>query len=189
MTEVDWGWKLREAFDRLKTRYEHIGRKTGAPFLAIVYPPEAQEAVLKEWRTLAGTLADDFDMCTIDVLAVTMAVVAELGGENIVATMKDAMPGSDAQGELGVMWTDAVVAEVRRTALQPCSRRRIIVLENLAALFPAAGPRAVMQRLWDSEQSCLDGPVVVLIPGTLVEPRVYSFVNRRNEFMYRGDIM
>ena len=33
MTEVDWGWKLREATERVRTRYEHIGRKTGAAFL------------------------------------------------------------------------------------------------------------------------------------------------------------
>jgi hypothetical protein len=189
MTAVDWGWKLREAFERLKTRYEHIGRKTGAPFLAIVYPPEAHEAVLKEWRTLAGTLGDDYDICTIDVLDVTMAVVSDIGSESVVATIAAPMPGSDPQGELGSMWTDALATKVRQVAGESSDRKRVIVLENLAALHPAAGPRAVMQKLWDTEQSSLDGPVVVLIPGTLVEPRVYSFVDCREELMYRGDIL
>ena len=50
--QVDWQWKLREAVDTIRARYDQIGRKTGAPFLAIVYPPEAEAAVLKEWRVL-----------------------------------------------------------------------------------------------------------------------------------------
>jgi hypothetical protein len=50
---VDWGWKLREAVERLKTQYDHIGRKTGARFLGIVYPLEAEAAALKEWHTIA----------------------------------------------------------------------------------------------------------------------------------------
>ena len=50
---VDWSWKLREALERVKTRYDHIGRKTGDSFLAVIYPPEAEAAVLKEWKTLA----------------------------------------------------------------------------------------------------------------------------------------
>jgi hypothetical protein len=65
----------------------------------------------------------------------------------------------------------------------------VVVLERLAALYPATGPRAVMQALWDSEQSSLDGPVVVLIPGRIEEPRVYAFVNQQRELMYRGDIL
>ena len=40
----------REAIERIRSRYEHIGRKTGAPFLAVVYPAELETAVLKEWQ-------------------------------------------------------------------------------------------------------------------------------------------
>jgi hypothetical protein len=46
-----------------------------------------------------------------------------------------------------------------------------------------------MQRLWDQERSFLSGPVIVLIPGTLIERNVYSFLNQRDELMYRGDIL
>ena len=53
-------------------------------------------------------------------------------------------------------------------------------LERLAALYPAAGPRDVMQRLWDSAQSLLNGPVVVLIPGH-VDGIADLFIRRRNE--------
>lgn len=186
---VDWSWKLREAADRIKNRYEHIGRKTGAPFLAIVYPPQAEAAVLKEWRTLTGALGSEFDLRFIDVLQVTMQVVEDLGAENIVSAMTDPMPGSNPEVELGHMWVKTLAGKVRDNACSHDGRKVVVVLERLAALYPAAGPRAVMQELWDSEQRSLDGPVVVLIPGTLVEPRVYSFVDKQEEFMYRGDLL
>ena len=46
-----------------------------------------------------------------------------------------------------------------------------------------------MQQLWDSAQSALEGPVIVLIPGSLRGPRTYAFLDDRNEFMYRGDLL
>jgi len=65
----------------------------------------------------------------------------------------------------------------------------VIVLKSLAALYPVTGPQMLMQRLWDREQESLEGPVVFLIPGTLTEPRRYSFLNQEDEYMYRGDIL
>lgn len=186
---VDWEWKLREATDRLRTRYEHIGRKTGAPFLAVVYPPEAERSVLREWRTLAATLEPEFSVRTVDVLAVTSSVVAQFGAEPLVSSMTEPMPGSDPTSELGSMWTNAVAASVREAVSQPGEGRPIVVLKHLAALYPASGPRAVMQTLWDSDHASLDGPVVLLLPGVLIEARVYRFVGQVEEFMYRGDIL
>ena len=61
MTNPDWREKLQEGIERVRTRYDTIGRKTGAPFLAIVYPPEAEVAVFKEWRTLVSSLEAEFD--------------------------------------------------------------------------------------------------------------------------------
>ena len=49
----DWRRKIAEAAERVRTRYGHIGRKTGAPFLAVVYPPEVESAALREWHALA----------------------------------------------------------------------------------------------------------------------------------------
>lgn len=186
---VDWSWKLREALERVKSRYDHIGRKTGAPFLAVVYPPEAETAVLKEWKTLAGTLGAGFDVRTVDVLEVTSSVIDELGAENIVEVLTNPMPGSSPEAELGSMWARALAVRLEELAVDRGQGKPVVVLERLAALYPATGPRAVMQNLWDSEQQALDGPVVVLIPGTLVEARVYRFVDQREEFMYRGDIL
>jgi hypothetical protein len=186
---VDWSWKLREAVDRIRTRYDHIGRKTGAPFLAIVYPPEAEVAALREWRTLVGTLGSDFDVQTIDVLEVTSSVIDELGVENVVAVLTDPMPGACPESELGSMWASALAARVKEVATGRGQGKPVVVLERLAALYPATGPRALMQNLWDSQQQALEGPVIVLIPGTLVDARVYLFVDQREEFMYRGDIL
>ena len=113
---VDWSWKLRQAIESIKTRYDHIGRKTGAPFLAVVYPPEAEAAVLKEWRTLAGTLGSGFDVRTIDVLEVTSSVIDELGAENIVEALTNPMPGAVPESELGTMWVSAMAARVKEFA-------------------------------------------------------------------------
>ncbi len=187
--EVDWQWKIREAIERLKTRYDYIGRKTGAPFLAIVYPPDAETAVFKEWNTQVATLGNEFEVHAIDVLEITMSVLDELGGENVVQAMADPMPGANPESELGNMWLNAVTTAVRNLSVQRNDKRPVVVLERMGALFPAVGPRSVMQQLWDSTQNSLEGPVVILIPGTLVEARVYLFLGRQEELMYRGDIL
>lgn len=189
MTSVDWRWKLQEAVDQVRTRYEHIGRKTGAPFLAIVYPPEAERPVLKEWRTLAATLEPEFSVRTVDVLVVTTGVVRQFGAQALVDSINEPMPGSDPTSELATLWTDAVAKSVRDAAGLPGAGRAVVVLERLAALYPASGPRAVMQALWDGHGAPLEAPVVLLIPGVLVDRRVYRFVGHAEEFMYRGDVL
>jgi hypothetical protein len=185
----EWEWKLREVAERLRTRYEHIGRKTAAPFLSVVYPPEAEPRVLREWHTLVKTLEPELSVRTIDVLDVTAEVIQRCGLETLVETLKHPMPGSDATAELASMWISALVTSVREAEAKPNGGRPVVVLERLAALYPACGPRAVMQALWDSDHAALRGPVVFLIPGVLVEARVYRFVGRIEELMYRGDVL
>jgi len=184
----DWRWKIAEAVERVRTRYNHIGRKTGAPFLAVVYPPEVEVAALREWRTQASSLAQDFDVVPVDVLEITQRSLDEFGIDNIVAAMQDPMPGSDPRVELAQHWVH-LVANAVRDASRGNGRRRVVSLERLAALYPVAGPRDVMQQLWDSAQSALEGPVIVLIPGSLRGPRTYNFVDEKSEFMYRGDLL
>ena len=187
--QVDWQWKLREAVETIRARYDQIGRKTGAPFLAIVYPPEAEVAVLKEWHVLASTLRPEFDVRTVDALEITSSAVSDLGCENVVDAIRSPMPGSDPETDLAVLWITAVASRVKELAAQPPNGRPIIAVERLAALYPVAGPRDVMQHLWDSGDGIVGAPVVVLIPGVLRERKVYSFVNSRDELMYRGDIL
>lgn len=190
MTEVDWGWKLREAVERIKTAYAHIGRSSGAPILAILYPPEQEIAVLKEWHTLMASLQRTYDVRTVDALEESARAVEDLGVDAIISNFEDPMPGSDPQAELGRQWIDAIASKIHELAAPALTGAvPLVVVERLAALYPAAGPRAVMQAVWDTEHAALDTVVVFLIPGTLLQPRVYSFVNRREEFMYRGDVL
>ena len=188
-SDVDWSWKLREAVDRIKNSYEHIGRSTGAPFLAIVYPPECETAVIKEWHALTGMFGSEFNLIQINILEITMKVLQELGVENIVETMQNPMPGSNPETELATMWLSAIVEEIKNNLSTHNMKKNIIVLEQLAALYPAARPRALMQALWDTKDLALDNPVVIFIPGRLIEPRVFEFLGKIREFMYRGDIL
>ena len=187
MTSSDWKWKISEAIERIRTRYEFIGRKTGAPFLALIYPPAAERMVLREWQTQCGTLSPDFDICRIDILEVTQRTVREFGADNLVAAINDPMPGSDPQSELAEIWITAICEQVKASLRVAGPGKPVASLERLAALYPACGPRDIMQRLWDSVQSELQGPVVVMIPGHRVDSRTYSFLSKRDEFMYRGD--
>lgn len=189
MSAGNWKWKIGEAVERIRSRYHHIGRKTGAPFLAIVYPPEAEGATLKEWHDQVAGLHPDFDVRTVDVLEVTQRVLADIGAENVVSSLKDPMPGSDPEAELGNMWISTVADTIRDRLAEPGTGKPVVSLERLAAFYPACGPRDVMQQLWGSAQSTLDGPVVVLIPGYIDGARTYSFLGQKVEFMYRGDLL
>ena len=97
--------------------------------------------------------------------------------ENVVNVLTDPMPGASPEAELSAMWSSALAARVKELATGRGQGRPVVVLERLAALYPATGPRAVMQGLWDSEQDALEGPVIVLIPGTLIKARVYRFLD------------
>lgn len=188
-TMPEWNKTLCEAVGRLQLRYDQIGRKTGAPFLAIVYPPELEKQVLKEWDTLVKSLGDDYQVTAIDILEITHAITSQIGLDTILESMKDPEPGCEPERELGNLWLSSIQEKIESVFRDQKVKRPVIVLKHLAALYPAAGPQILMQRLWDSSQNALEGPVVLLIPGTLIEPRRYTFLNIRDEFMYRGEIL
>lgn len=185
----NWKRKLEEASTQIKTGYAQIGRKTGVAHLAIVYPPEAETAVLKEWQSITAGLGAEFEIKIIDVLAVTMAVIKAIGCQAIIDTITQPMPGSDPESELGQMWLQSVGEKVKATTSSQVNSKLVIVLQYLAALYPATSPRALMQKMWENQQFSVDCPVIFFIPGTLTQRRVYSFVNKREELMYRGDIL
>jgi len=184
----DWRWKIDEAVKRIQERYAYIGSKTGAAFLAIVYPPKAETAVFHEWAAQTARLGPQYDLHTIDVLAVTVAKVAEFGSEHIVASIFNPMPGSNPKADLGKMWITAVFEQIHAFLDQSQKERPVAVLQNVAALYPATTPRALLQALWDNPKP-LRGPIIIFIPGQLVETRVYTFMNKETELMYRGDII
>jgi hypothetical protein len=189
MSDRDWRWKIGEVIERLRSRYQHIGRKTGAPFLAFIYPVEAQIGVFAEWQAQISALQHEFDVRTIDVLDITQRVISDIGSENIVDSMSDPMPGSDPVSDLGQLWVNAVVEAVHAAFRNSTAKKPVVCLGHLAALYPAIGPRDIMQALWDSNQATMKGPVIVLIPGSLEGPRTYAFLDIKKEFMYRGDLL
>lgn len=188
MSDRDWRWKIGEVIERLRSHYLHIGRKTGAPFLAFVYPVEAQMGVFAEWHAQISALQPEFDVRTINVLDITQQVISDIGSDNIVDSLSDPMPGSDPVSDLGQLWVSAVVDAVHNEFRSSTAKKPVVSLGHLAALYPAIGPRDIMQALWDSNQSTLKGPVIVLIPGSLEGPRTYAFLDIKKEFMYRGDL-
>lgn len=186
---VDWTWKLREAVDRLKNSYEHIGRSTGVPFLAIVYPVEVEILIKKEWEALQGMLPASIEVKTINCLDITTSVLIEMGLDNIIDALENPMPGSNPQAELGNLWIRAICNAVEQITSRCSNCRQVVLIYKLSALYPAASPRALMQALWGRSDLALDGPIILFIPGKLIEPRVYEFLNQVREFMYRGDIL
>ncbi|MDK2408589.1 hypothetical protein QHH11_09935 [Aphanizomenon sp. PH219] len=185
----NWKRKLEEASTQIKTGYAQIGRKTGAAHLAIIYPPEVETAVFKEWQSITAGLGTEFEIKIIDILAVTMGLIDEIGCQEIIDTITRPMPGSDPKSELGQMWLQAILDQVQTVTSQTCNSRQVIVLQYLAALYPATTPRALMQKMWENERFSVDCPIIFFIPGTLTQKRVYSFVNTSEELMYRGDIL
>lgn len=186
----DWAWKIDEAVEIIRNRYDHIGRKTGAPFLAVIYDPEAERQVLTRWRDRADSLRPDFALAELDVAEIVSDSVQELGGPQVVAElMSNPMPGSDPSAELARVWLSAICRAVRQALLDSGLGRPVAVLEGLAALHPVSGPRALMQALWDEDHTSLNGPVVLLVPGRIVHAKNYLFLGEKDEFMYRGDIL
>ena len=184
----DWRWKLDEAVKRIQERYAYVGSKTGAAFLAIIYPLEAETAVFHEWSAQTARLGPAYDLKTIDVVAITNQVVTELGSEHIIASIDNPMPGSNPEADLGRMWVTSLAQHIHTGLDESSKERPVAVLQNVAALYPATTPRALLQALWDNPKP-LRGPVIIFIPGQLIESRVYSFLNKGSELMYRGDII
>jgi hypothetical protein len=186
----DWAWKIDEAVEIIRHRYDHIGRKTGAPFLALIYDPEAEQEVLIRWRDRAESLKPDFFLADLDVAEIVSASVHELGGPEAVAElMSNPMPGSDPSAELARVWLGAISRAVREALRDGGSGRPVAVLKRLAALHPVTTPRALMQALWDEDHASLNGPVVLLVPGRIIHAKNYLFLGEKDEFMYRGDIL
>jgi hypothetical protein len=186
---VDWQWKIDEAIEIIRHRYDHIGSKTGAPFLAVIYEPEAERAVLARWRDGTKALEPDFALESLDVAEITSKALQEIGTDTVVELMNNPMPGSDATAELARVWLQSIGRAVREALRKAHPGRPVAVLERLAALHPVTTPRALMQALWDDNHAGLIGPVVFLIPGRVIHAKNYLYLGDIEEFMYRGDLL
>lgn len=185
----DISWKIKEAAALIKERYDFIGHHTGAPFLAIVFPQEAELWTMKEWRAQAGIFADQYDLIYMDLLEITTRCLDQLGVENIIAAQENPMPGANPEAELANLWISEIVSTMKTKLAEHKGKPPVLVIEKTAALHPVAGPRFMLQQLWDLHSQSIQCPVIVFIPGRLLEPRVYLFLDVKEEKMYRGDIL
>lgn len=185
----DLSWKIKEAASRIKERYHFIGHQTGAPFLAIVYPLDAEQWTMKEWRAQAGIFADQYELIYVDLLEITTRCLEQIGVENLIAAQEDPMPGSNPDAELANLWISEIIETMQSRLSAHKGKPPVIVIEKTAALHPVTGPRFLLQQLWDVHGQLIQCPVVIFIPGQLVDQRVYLFMNTKEEFMYRGDII
>lgn len=194
MSTSDWSFpwraKIGEAVERVRSRYHHIGRKTAAPFLCVVYPPDQEIAVHNEWHAQSAALSPDFALHRIDALESTSRILEDIGVENIVDALERPGPGETPQEDLAAQFVTTLAAEIlEQASAKGRGPRPVISVERLAALYPACGPRDLMQALWDRAHSTLDVPVILLVPGVLRDVRTYSFLGFKDEFMYRGDLL
>jgi len=182
-------WKIRDAAERVLKDHDVIGHQTGAKLLAIVYPHEKEAWVLKEWRTQAGIFSDRYDLIPIDLLQITTGCMEKAGIDNILEFMNDPMPGSCPDEALATLWVD----EIMSTAVSAISGHRgkqpVLVIQKTAALYPVTGPRFLLQQLWDKYSRAINCLVVIFIPGEIIDPRQYRFLNIREEYLYRGILL
>ena len=186
---ADIAWKLKEAASRIQQRYAFIGHQSGAPFLAIVFPHEQEQWVGSEWRAQAAIFSDQYDLIDIDLLALTTRCIEDLGPENLITAQEDPMPGADPDAELANLWVSEIIATIEGKLAAHTGKPPVLVIEKTAALHPVTGPRFLLQQLWDLHSQKIQCPVVIFIPGRLIDQRVYLFLNTKEEFMYRGEIL
>ena len=136
MMQDNWKWKIGEAITRIQTRYDFIGRKTGVPFLAVVYPVTAEVAVLREWHTQTRALQPDVEVKTIDVLAVTQSVLSDIGVDNVVDSLNDSEWRVSAAEDLARLWVSAIADEVRLKMREASSGKPVLSIEHISALYP-----------------------------------------------------
>lgn len=189
MSLQDWKRNISEAINRIQRRYDYIGRKTGVPFLAIMYPSSAEVAVFNEWDTQTRALKPGIDVKTIDLLEVTQTVLSDIGVGTVVDSLNNKDWALNAQEDLTQLWVTEIAKEVRLRMMEESVGKPVLCIKHLAALYPVSGPRDIMERLWNDPESTLDCPIVVFIPGVLTGPRHYRFLDKRDEFMYRGDLL
>ncbi|KAF5051995.1 hypothetical protein DSECCO2_413260 [anaerobic digester metagenome] len=185
----NWHWAIDEAMNAITTRYDAIGRTTGVPFLAIIYPPGEERGFWHELEVRLNALSPGIESRYVDLLGLTTRVIEETGIDQVVEVLEDPFLATQAESDLARLWLDAVRDEVRATGEMTGVGRPIIVIKGSAALFPVAGPFMLMQTLWNDEASRLACPILIPIPGSRSGPRSYRFLDRIDELMYRGDLL
>ena len=181
--------KLRKRHHASRNVIISLAIRQGRRFWPLSFRQEAELWTMKEWRAQTGIFADQYDLIYVDLLEITTRCLDQLGVENIIAAQEDPMPGANPEAELANLWISEIIKTMQAKLSEHQGKPPVMVIEKTAALYPVTGPRFLLQQLWDIHSQIIHCPVVVFIPGRLVEQRVYLFLNAKEEFMYRGDIL
>lgn len=186
--------RLEYLVKRLHDNYEAIGQSSGRPFMYFVYPP-AQEPYVQ--RMVGEQLRDDASITVhpIDILPLT--IMALQGQEELrQRLLNDPLRTESATEAILRLWTRKISNAIK-TRLAPTAENEhpVVVLYNLAALYPLGNPTALMEFLAEQEprnpRTGAIVPIVLLVPGTRPPQtsRLYNFLDqeRLQLSFYRGE--
>ena len=104
----NWHWAIDEAMNAITTRYDAIGRTTGVPFLAIIYPPGEERGFWHELEVRLNALSPGIESRYVDLLGLTTRVIEETGIDQVVEVLEDPFLATQAESDLARLWLDAV---------------------------------------------------------------------------------
>lgn len=181
--------KVHEAIHRLRNSYGMIGKKTGLPYLAIVFPPSDEYEVLREWHFQMDTFQEEFHCIPIDVVKCSQKVLNYVGIEKVRETFHDETLVQNAKRDLGVMWIREIGKEIKRGYSSDTEKKVVFSIERTGGLYPVTNPYVMMEQLWNDNSITLDHPLIVFIPGSITGSRHYNFLDRDELLMYHGDMI
>ncbi len=99
------------------------------------------------------------------------------------------MIGENPHTALGKIWEKAVIDRTITICNEKTGTKKpVIFMTKLSALHPASSPETILQILWENIDK-LTAPVVLFLPGTPQGTRTYLYLDKKKEYVYRGDII
>jgi hypothetical protein len=189
---------LKQRFDllvsRLQTSYDGIGHSSGRPFLYFVYHPADEPRVQKlayEYFRDQATLT----FCQIDILQTAIASLRNQE-ERRMQFLNDPTRRASSTEAILKLWARRLCLEIEAAQGRiDDGKRPVVVLRNLAALYPLSNPSALLEFLAEQEPRCLSTgkivPIVLMVPGSRPPQtsRLYWFLDQERlkcDF-YRGE--
>ncbi len=186
--------RLEYLVKRLRTNYEAIGQSSGRPYIYFVYHPSqeryVQRIVLEQVRS-----DSTITVYPIDILPYT---IESLQGQEEMRQrlLNDLLRTESATDSILRLWTRKISSEIRtKLASTAEDERPVVVLYNLAALYPLGNPSSLMEFVAEQEpRNPRTGsivPIVLLVPGSRPPQtsRLYNFLDQERLQLdfYRGE--
>jgi hypothetical protein len=178
---------------RLRSNYSSIGQSSGRPYIYFVYDPWherlVQHLVKDRLRSNAQLIFH-----SIDILKITIESLK--GQEEMRQKLLNNRLHTDAADAIMRLWTREISRAIR-AELQGTQEGQhpVIVLYNLAALYPIGNPTSLMEFVAEQEPrnplSNTIVPIVLLVPGFRPPQtsRLYNFLDQERLELdfYRGE--